>query len=138
MPTEESLPAADIAVRSVDALDTIGKGVHEYRIQSIEVPPLRLLIHQGVEYISPIQGRTEGYVFPELRIRRIVPWFRLLRHFSPRLFYRARGPWFCTHPESLTSWGCGDIHICHPCRMRSARWDCARSGLTTSSGSYAS
>ena len=49
MPAEEGLPAADVAVGSVDAFDLVGKGVMKEGIEVIEVPAFGGGVHEGVE-----------------------------------------------------------------------------------------
>lgn len=66
MPTKKRLPTPNITIRRIDTFNPIRQWVHKYRIQTIQIPSLGLLIHQCVQYICSIQWRAEGYVLPKL------------------------------------------------------------------------
>lgn len=46
MPAEEGLPAANVAVGSVDALDLVAQGFSQKGIQIVEVPALARRVHE--------------------------------------------------------------------------------------------
>lgn len=66
MPAEEGLPGSHVAVGSGDAPDVAVDGVLEDRIESAQIPGSGLLVHEGIEQVSAVEGRREDDIFPKL------------------------------------------------------------------------
>lgn len=67
MPAKQGLPSPDVAVRAVDASDSVLKSVLQDGVELVEVPAAGSLIHQGSNQIGAVDGWRIRHCLPKLK-----------------------------------------------------------------------